>query len=121
MSENILKVRLKQAYWTERQWATANPVLLEGEVAHNSDNDKYKVGNGSSTWSQLPYKIPVTKSDIDLGNVENKSSATIRGELTKANVTTALGYTPPTPGHTHDDRYYTESEIDTKLNTKLNY
>lgn len=23
-------------------------------------------------------------------------------------------------GHTHDDRYYTESEIDTKLNTKLN-
>ena len=37
-----------------------------------------------------------TKSDIGLGNVENKSSATIRGELTKANVTTALGYTPPT-------------------------
>lgn len=37
-----------------------------------------------------------TKSEIGLGNVENKSSATIRGELTKANVTTALGYTPPT-------------------------
>lgn len=38
----------------------------------------------------------VTKSQLGLGNVENKSSATIRGELTKANVTTALGYTPPT-------------------------
>ena len=37
----------------------------------------------------------VTKSTIGLGNVENKSSATIRGELTKANVTSALGYTPP--------------------------
>lgn len=36
----------------------------------------------------------VTKLQIGLGNVENKSSATIRGELTKGNVTTALGYTP---------------------------
>ena len=38
----------------------------------------------------------VTKSQVGLGNVENKSSATIRGELTKGNVTTALGHTPPT-------------------------
>ena len=37
----------------------------------------------------------VTKAQVGLGNVENKSSATIRGEITKANVTTALGYTPP--------------------------
>lgn len=29
------------------------------------------------------------------GNVENKSSATIRSEITKQNVTSALGYTPP--------------------------
>lgn len=36
----------------------------------------------------------VTKSQVGLGNVENKRSATIRGELTKGNVTTALGYTP---------------------------
>ena len=38
--------------------------------------------------------INVTKSSIGLGNVENKSSATIRGELTSANVTKALGFTP---------------------------
>lgn len=37
----------------------------------------------------------VTKSTIGLQNVENKSSATIRSELTKENVTSALGYTPP--------------------------
>ena len=36
-----------------------------------------------------------TKGDIGLENVENKSSETIRGEITKANVTAALGYTPP--------------------------
>lgn len=48
--------------------------------------------------------VTLTKSDVGLGNVENKSSATIRGELTKANVTTALGYTPPT---TDTNTHYT--------------
>lgn len=38
--------------------------------------------------------VDITKSKIGLGNVENKSSATIRSELTSSNVTTALGYTP---------------------------
>lgn len=36
------------------------------------------------------------------GNVENKSSATIRSEITKANVTSALGYTPPTTNTTYE-------------------
>ena len=36
----------------------------------------------------------VTKEQLGLGSVENKSSATIRGELTSGNVTSALGYTP---------------------------
>ena len=35
-----------------------------------------------------------TKTDIGLSNVENKSSATIRGELTTANINSALGFTP---------------------------
>ena len=38
--------------------------------------------------------VNITKSSIGLSNVENKSSATIRGELTSSNVTTALGFTP---------------------------
>jgi hypothetical protein len=46
--------------------------------------------------------VTLAKEDVGLGNVENKSSATIRGELTKANVTTALGYTPPTENTTYD-------------------
>ena len=43
----------------------------------------------------------VTKSQLGLGNVENKSSATIRGELTQTNVTNALGYTPANSSHSH--------------------
>lgn len=50
---------------------------------------KTSLGLGS-----LAYKNNLSKSDVGLGNVENKSSSTIRGEITSANVTTALGYTP---------------------------
>lgn len=39
----------------------------------------------------------VTKTNVGLGNVENKSSSTIRGELTKENVNKALGYTAVSP------------------------
>jgi hypothetical protein len=38
--------------------------------------------------------VSLASSDVGLGNVENKSSATIRGEISSANVTTALGFTP---------------------------
>lgn len=46
----------------------------------------------------------VTKSQIGLENVENKSSKAIRSEITKSDVTAALGYTP-----------YTPAEIDNKF------
>lgn len=49
-----------------------------------------------SAWAKATTKPTYTKSEIGLGNVENKSSATIRDEITKENVTNALGYTPPT-------------------------
>lgn len=56
MAENILDVKLKQRYDTEANWTSVNPVLLKGEIAISSDKDgKYKVGDGSSKWSALPY------------------------------------------------------------------
>jgi hypothetical protein len=38
--------------------------------------------------------VTLTSTDVGLANVENKSSATICGEITSGNVTTALGFTP---------------------------
>jgi hypothetical protein len=38
--------------------------------------------------------VTLTSTDVGLGNVENKSSSTIRSEITSSNVTTALGFTP---------------------------
>lgn len=38
--------------------------------------------------------VDITKSDVGLGSVENKSSATIRNEITNSNISSALGFSP---------------------------
>lgn len=76
MGDKTLNVRIKYKYDTESNWSSKNPILLKGEMAFSSDkNGKYKVGDGSKKWSQLTY----AKADLE-----------------KSDVTTALGYTPPT-------------------------
>ena len=61
----------------------------------------------ASTHNHTASQITdLSKSSVGLGNVENKSSATIRSEITSGNVTTALGFTPADEEHTH-----TASEI----------
>lgn len=63
----------------------------------------------------------VTKDQVGLSNVENKSSETIRGELTKDNVTAALGYTPPEQDTTYSDASTTASGLmSAEDKTKLN-
>ena len=40
---------------TLTNWNTNNPVLANGEIAFVTDQNKFKVGNGSSNFSSLPY------------------------------------------------------------------
>lgn len=37
-------------------WATANPILAEREIGINTDNNTYKIGDGVTAWSSLPYQ-----------------------------------------------------------------
>lgn len=69
-------------------------------IAYDATNKKItQTKYGTTTTdvvsiSTLKTDLQLVKGDVDLGNVDNKSSATIRSELTSSNVTTALGYTP---------------------------
>ena len=65
-------------------------------------------------WAKANMKPTYTKAEVGLGNVENKSSATIRGEITKTNVTSALGYTPYTPNEVDNKFSALETNIDWK-------
>lgn len=82
------------------RWSGTAYVVISETIALGTTHstagygDESRAAYNHSTTKGNPHGT--SKSDLGLGNVENKSSATIRGELTKANVTTALGYTPPT-------------------------
>ena len=94
---STLNVKIRQAYDTEANWKSKNPVLLSGQLAYSSDKyGKYKIGDGIKTWTQLNY---VTSNWSDIAN---KPST----------------FTPSS--HSHDDKYYTETEINTKLDKKAN-
>ena len=58
----------------------------------------------SSNWNNT-----ITKTSLNLGNVENKSSETIRNEITKANIRKSLGLSVLS---LHKDTYAYVTEID---------
>lgn len=89
--------------WSGSAYVVISETIALGETSSSAyRGDRGKIAyDHSQVTSGNPHKV--TKSDVGLGNVENKSSATIRGELTKANVTSALGYTPPTSNTTYND------------------
>lgn len=75
MGEQNLNIRIKHKYDTEANWNKNNPVLLSGEITITSDKfGKHKVGDGTHKWSELSY---------------------VKADLTKSDVISALGYTPP--------------------------
>lgn len=75
MGEQNLNIRIKHKYDTEANWNKNNPVLLSGEIAITSDKfGKHKVGDGTHKWLELSY---------------------VKADLTKSDVISALGYTPP--------------------------
>ena len=45
---------------TAANWTTANSVLASGEMGFETDTLKFKIGNGSNTWSTLKYSTDVS-------------------------------------------------------------
>lgn len=75
-----------------------------GGIAANATKTEKSITNGNIKINGAEVNVythpsgtnphNTTKSDIGLGNVENKSSSTIRGELTTVDINKALGFTP---------------------------
>jgi hypothetical protein len=45
-------------------WATANPILRAGEPGIETDTNKFKLGDGISTWLGLPYFVDVNGVNV---------------------------------------------------------
>jgi hypothetical protein len=76
---NIIKLRRD----TSANWSSVNPVLNDGEMGLDTTNDKIKIGDGTSTWSTLPYAFD-TPSEVTTkaNNAQSAAEATAASALT---------------------------------------
>lgn len=84
-----VKIQLRRG--TEAEWASADPILVDGELALSTDVSKLKVGNGVDGWSVLEY---INVAEINWGDIGGTLSdqTDLQSELDgKQN---DLGYTP---------------------------
>jgi len=58
MTATTIRVQMAQRSDTAANWTSANPILLAGELGHESDTDKLKIGDGTTNWSGLTY-LPI--------------------------------------------------------------
>lgn len=77
--QNTVNVRLQQAYKAEADWKSSDPVGKKGEIMISSDkNGMFKVGNGTSKWSELNYNnanYVSSAGSVAWGNVSGKPSS----------------------------------------------
>jgi hypothetical protein len=79
-------------YYTDTRARLA--ISVAGSGSYDSSTGVITVTGGVTSVNARTGAVTLTSTDVGLSNVENKSSATIRGELTSGNVTTALTFTP---------------------------
>jgi hypothetical protein len=50
-----MATRMQQRRGTASQWTAANPILAAGEIGFETDNNRFKIGNGATAWNALDY------------------------------------------------------------------
>lgn len=48
-------IQLQFRRGTAARWQNANPILAAGEMGLEGDTDRFKIGDGVTSWNSLPY------------------------------------------------------------------
>ena len=59
-----MAIRIQLSRDTAANWTSSNPVLRAGELGIETDTLKFKIGNGSSTWTQITTYANVTSTGL---------------------------------------------------------
>lgn len=79
MADKIINVRIQQKFDSEENWASEDPILLLGEMAVTKPSYQFKMGDGTSKWSQLTYnQIPWTSVTGRPSTMRNPNALTLQ-------------------------------------------
>jgi hypothetical protein len=59
-----MAIRIQLRRDTAANWTSSNPVLRAGELGIETDTLKFKIGNGSSTWTQITSYANITPTGL---------------------------------------------------------
>ena len=62
-------IRLRRG--TSAQWSAADPVLAEGEPGYDTTLGVLAIGDGTSSWSELPKYVDVIPADVPTAFIAN--------------------------------------------------
>ena len=111
MAQKIINTKIREAYDTEANWIKHNPVLLAGQLAFSSDKyGKYKVGNGTSTWSQYvtlnwgdiggkPSSFAPTTHNHTISQITDIGNASVKYATTAGSANTTSQIIDPSDKH----------------------
>lgn len=90
MPNKTFNARVQMKRDTSANWTSNNPVLLQGEIIivdTDAGEVRFKVGNGTSTYTQLPYT-----DEAIISRMLSLSGGTMTGNINmNGNVVTGLG------------------------------
>ena len=82
MADKTIKIKFIPRHDTEANWKSADPVLLTGELGFSTDkNNMFKVGDGKSKWSALPYCSALRDSSGQQINATYIKSLSVSGKV----------------------------------------
>ena len=116
--------RIKMRRDTSANWATSNPVLLDGELGFDKTLKQYKTGDGLTAWTSLVFNR-IDAADVVNLPASGQSAAQVdaaivaKGYQTAAQVDTAIvakGY--QTSAQVTALGYQTAAQVDTAIVAK---
>lgn len=136
MAEKRLNARIIHKHEVEANWKLSSLVPMQGElivydIDDNYSYERFKIGDGVNNVNDLPFANDALRGELvaqintvntNIGDVDEKVDAvsTLVGDTSVSEQITDAIVNKADSDHTHDDRYYTETEIDNKLADKSN-
>lgn len=75
-----MSVRIQMRRGTTSEWNSADPILNEGEIGYNSTLASFKIGDGSTIWSELDYyQAAADITPVEIGAIASTEKNAIDG------------------------------------------
>lgn len=88
-------IQLQMRRDTSNNWTSQNPVLASGEIGINLDTYQFKIGDGTTTWTLLPYAGIIGPTGSAGSNITSGTGNT--GPTGRSTVTGNTGATGASP------------------------